>query len=66
VGRRVAVELAAQGFHVFATGRSIAAANLPPSVVRIKCDHRVDSDTEQLFQQIGESGHCLDVVVNSA
>ena len=39
VGRGVAVELAAQGFHVFATGRSIATAVLPPSVVRIKCDH---------------------------
>jgi dehydrogenase/reductase SDR family member 1 len=66
VGRGVAAELAAQGFFVFATGRSIAAANLPPSVVRIACDHRLDSDTERLFQQIGESGHGLDVVVNSA
>ena len=66
VGRGVASELAAQGFRVFATGRSIAAANLPPSVVRINCDHRLDSDTERLFQQIGESGHVLDVVVNSA
>lgn len=51
---------------MFATGRSIAAANLPPSVVRFNCDHRLDSDTERLFQQIGESGHVLDVVVNSA
>jgi NAD(P)-dependent dehydrogenase (short-subunit alcohol dehydrogenase family) len=66
VGRGIAIELAAQGFHVFATGRSIATAVLPPSVVRIKCDHCVDSDTERLFQQIGESGDVLDVVVNSA
>jgi NAD(P)-dependent dehydrogenase (short-subunit alcohol dehydrogenase family) len=66
VGRGVAAELAAQGFCVFATGRSIAAAYLPSSVVRINCDHCLDSDTQRLFQQIGESGRGLDVVVNSA
>ena len=61
VGRGVAAELAAQGFQVFGTGRNILAANLPPSVVRIKCDHRLVDDTERLFQQIGDSVGCLDV-----
>ena len=62
----MAVELVAQGFRVFATGRSIDTAVLPSSVVRIKCDHCLDSDTERLFRQIEKSGDVLDVVVNSA
>jgi dehydrogenase/reductase SDR family member 1 len=66
VGRGVASELAEQGFTVFATGRSIAAADLPASVVRVECDHRLDSDTERVFRRIGESGGGLDVLVNSA
>lgn len=66
VGRGVAIELAAQGFTVFATGRSIAGADLPASVVRIACDHSIDSDTERAFQRIAESGNELDVLVNSA
>jgi dehydrogenase/reductase SDR family member 1 len=66
VGRGVAAELATQGFQVFATGRSIARADLPPSVARIECDHCVDADTERLFQQIENSCDGLDLVVNSA
>lgn len=66
VGRGVAIELAGQGFTVFATGRSIAIADLPPSIIRIKCDHTLDSDTERVFALIGESCDGVDVLVNSA
>jgi dehydrogenase/reductase SDR family protein 1 len=66
VGRGVAAELATQGFTVFATGRSIAAADLPPSIVRITCDHSLDGDIECVFQRIDESCDGLDVLVNSA
>ena len=37
MGRGAASGLAAAGFTVFATGRSIDSADLPPSVVRIRC-----------------------------
>jgi len=66
VGRGVAIELAAQGFQVFATGRTIEAADLSESIRRIRCDHRVDTDTDALFEEIGRSCDGLDVVVNSA
>ena len=66
VGRGVATELASQGFRVFATGRTIASAKLPEAVMRIPCDHSIDSDTERAFQRIRDAGGSLDVLVNSA
>lgn len=51
---------------MFATGRSIATADLPSSTVRIKCDHTLDGDIERVFQQIGDSCDGLDLLVNSA
>lgn len=66
VGRGVAAELAAQGFTVFATGRSIDSADLPPSIERIKCDQSRDSDIERVFQRIEDSGAVIDLLVNSA
>ena len=66
VGRGAAIGLAAAGFTVFATGRSIDSADLPPSVVRIQCDHCQDTDTARVFQRIAEAGQGLDVLVNSA
>ena len=62
----MALELAAQGFQVFATGRTIATAVLPPSIERIPCDHLIDSEVERLFERIQGSCDGLDVVVNSA
>jgi len=62
----VAVGLAAAGFKVYATGRSIDAAELPPSVVRIACDHSDDAGTAAVFDRIAASGDELDVLVNSA
>lgn len=66
----MAAELATQNWRVFATGRTIATADLPAQVVRIPCDHRDDSDTERVFERIRENGadagSGLDVLVNSA
>lgn len=62
VGRGAAIGLAAEGFTVFATGRSVDAADLPPEIARIPCDHCRDEDTEQAFKRI----EGLDVLVNSA
>jgi dehydrogenase/reductase SDR family protein 1 len=65
VGRGVAIGLAEAGFQVFATGRRIAAADLPPSVTRIPCDHLRDEETAAAFRQVADQGG-LDVLVNSA
>jgi dehydrogenase/reductase SDR family member 1 len=64
VGRGVAIALADAGFEVFATGRTIAGADLPPEVTRICCDHLDDDQTRAAFQQL--CGRELDILVNSA
>jgi NAD(P)-dependent dehydrogenase (short-subunit alcohol dehydrogenase family) len=66
VGRGAAIGLAEAGFAVFATGRSVDSSDLPPSVVRVRCDHCVDGDTARVFEQIAELGEGLDILVNSA
>lgn len=66
VGRGVAAELARQGYRVFATGRSIASAELPEAVERIACDHTLDADVDRLFTLIAAACDALDLVVNSA
>lgn len=66
VGRGAAIELAAQGFRVFATGRSIGASNLPVSVDRIQCDHTRDEEVDAAFRRVLEAGSGLDVLVNSS
>jgi NAD(P)-dependent dehydrogenase (short-subunit alcohol dehydrogenase family) len=64
VGRGIATALAASGYTVHATGRTIATANLPASIIRHRCDHQNDADTDAVFAAIacGE----LDLLVNSA
>jgi dehydrogenase/reductase SDR family protein 1 len=66
VGRGVALGLTAAGFKVYATGRTIGSAELPPSVVRIPCDHSDDANTVAVFERIANSGDELDLLVNSA
>jgi dehydrogenase/reductase SDR family protein 1 len=66
VGRGVAVALAQAGFCVYATGRSIAAADLPDEVRRISCDHLRDADTDRVFQTIEAKGEGLHLLVNCA
>src|SRR5579872_1918001 len=66
VGRGVAIALDAAGYRVFATGRSVAAADLPGRIIRIPCDHLRDQDTAAAFEQIAAQGEGLDILVNSA
>ena len=66
VGRGVAAALADAGYRVFATGRTIARANLPDSVVRLTCDHLVDADTAAAFERVAADGGQLDVLANVA
>jgi dehydrogenase/reductase SDR family member 1 len=66
VGRGVAISLAVDGFDVFATGRSIHSADLPPAVHRIRCDHLNDAETSAAFEEVRAKAGTLDVLVNSA
>ena len=66
VGRGVAIALADAGYTVFATARTIERAALPGSIVRVPCDHTVDTDTAAAFARVAAAGHGLDLLVNSA
>lgn len=66
VGRGVASKLAAKGFSVFATGRSIDSAELPGVVRRIRCDHLRDEDTARAFQEAEAARQGIDLLVNCA
>src|SRR5580658_1976304 len=66
VGRGVAIGLAEAGFRVYATGRSVHAADLPSGVVRIPCDHLLDSETAAAFALVAAEAGSLDVLVNAA
>jgi dehydrogenase/reductase SDR family protein 1 len=66
VGRGIATALHDQGFIVFATGRSVASANLPQGVVKIPCDHLRDEETAAVFARIASEADALDVLVNCA
>jgi dehydrogenase/reductase SDR family member 1 len=66
VGRGVVVGLVKAGFCVYATGRSVATAELPDEVRRLPCDHLRDEETDGVFQTIEASGQGLDLLVNCA
>jgi NAD(P)-dependent dehydrogenase (short-subunit alcohol dehydrogenase family) len=66
VGRGIAIALADAGFHVYATGRSVESADLPPGIVRIPCDHTQEPDTARAFNVIAAAGEGLDILVNCA
>jgi dehydrogenase/reductase SDR family member 1 len=66
VGRGVAIALAEAGFEVFATGRSVATADLPAGIHRIVCDHTDDAQTQRAFDQLKATRLGLDLLVNSA
>jgi len=63
VGRGAAIGLAECGFEVFATGRTIANADLPAAIKRVPCDHLRDDETAAAFAHVAGG---LDVLVNSA
>jgi NAD(P)-dependent dehydrogenase (short-subunit alcohol dehydrogenase family) len=62
VGRGAAIGLVNSGFNVWATGRSIATADLPAAVHRIVCDHTNDAETAAAVAEVPE----IDVLVNSS
>src|SRR5262245_57209041 len=66
VGRGVAIALAAAGYRVVATGRSIATADLSTAIVRIPCDHTNDDDVARAFAHVAERFGELDLLVNNA
>jgi dehydrogenase/reductase SDR family protein 1 len=66
VGRGVAMGLVKAGFCVYATGRTIAHADLPDDVRRLPCDHLRDEETEKVFQTIEADGRGLDLLANCA
>jgi dehydrogenase/reductase SDR family protein 1 len=66
IGRGVAAALHDLGWRVFATGRSIAGANLPDGLERIVCDHRNDAETDAAFASIFSKATSVDLLVNSA
>jgi NAD(P)-dependent dehydrogenase (short-subunit alcohol dehydrogenase family) len=66
VGRGIAAALAGMGATVYASGRSIMGADLPPEVVRVPCDHTDDEAVARLVARVREERSRLDVLVNSA
>jgi NAD(P)-dependent dehydrogenase (short-subunit alcohol dehydrogenase family) len=62
----VAVALHAAGAQVFATGRSIAHADLPAGIDRIPCDHADDSQVQRAFDRVLATSGRLDILVNNA
>jgi dehydrogenase/reductase SDR family member 1 len=66
VGRGAAAELAHGGAHVYATGRTVATADLPDDVVRIPCDHCDDDAVAAAFARVRSERGRLDILINSA
>jgi dehydrogenase/reductase SDR family member 1 len=66
VGRGVAIALHEAGARVYATGRTVEAADLPREVIRLPCDHTIDAETAVVFAKIAADEARLDVLVNSA
>jgi len=66
VGRGIVLGLVEAGFCVYATGRSIAAAELPGEVRRLPCDHLRDEETDRVFQTIEANGVGIDLLANCA
>jgi len=66
VGRGVAEGLAKAGVRVFATGRSIRAADFGPGVSVMTCDHTDDEAVAAAFRQVDEDAGRLNILVNVA
>jgi dehydrogenase/reductase SDR family member 1 len=64
VGRGVALDEA--GCTVYASGRTVADADLPPEVIGAPCDHTDAGAVERLFTRIDAERGRLGVLVNSA
>jgi NAD(P)-dependent dehydrogenase (short-subunit alcohol dehydrogenase family) len=62
VGKGIAISLAAAGYTVYATGRTIQNATLPEGIIRLRCDHASVEETEAVFAEIP----ALDILMNNA
>ncbi|HKQ53376.1 MAG TPA: SDR family NAD(P)-dependent oxidoreductase [Pyrinomonadaceae bacterium] len=67
VGRGVALELAAAGATVYATGRTVSEETFTPDerVIPLPCDHTRDAETEAAFKRVIDERGRLDVLVNN-
>src|SRR5499427_1855375 len=65
VGKGVAEALVEAGASVYATGRTIDHAHLPPECVRIRCDHTDDTQVKAVFERISGEQAQLDILVNN-
>lgn len=63
-GRGIAAALAAKGWRVYATGRSITDA--PPGGVAVRVDHADDDAVAGLFGRVRSEAGGLDLLVNNA
>lgn len=63
-GRGIATALAARGWRVYGTGRTISDA--PPGGVAVQLDHRDDAAVGRLFERVGQQNGRLDLLVNNA
>ena len=68
VGKGVALELAADGATVYATGRTAAeeySAAADARVIPVRCDHTNDEEVEAAFRRVSDEQSRLDILVNS-
>jgi dehydrogenase/reductase SDR family member 1 len=65
VGRGAALGLAHAGAKVFATGRSIARAELDSAITALVCDHTDGEAVDGVFRQIADATARLDILVNA-
>ncbi len=63
VGRGIALALHETGFTVYTSGRSIETALMPEGILRRRCDHSSDEDTNSLFASLPDG---VDLLVNCA
>ncbi len=63
-GRGIAAALAAKGWRVYATGRTITEA--PPGGVAVRVDHADDDAVAALFERVRRMSGRLDLLVNNA
>ena len=63
-GLGIAAALAAKGWRVYATGRSIT--DPPPGGVAVRVDHADDEAVSGLFQRVHSDEGRLDLLVNNA
>jgi NAD(P)-dependent dehydrogenase (short-subunit alcohol dehydrogenase family) len=66
VGRGIATALRQAGAIVYATGRTIATADLASSVVRIPCDHTDDHSVRRVIDRVEAEQGRLHILVNNA